>query len=184
MSDTDSGGNLLYDAAVGFMVSEKSQSNAWAQVALFVSSHRADANPVDPAAEQEWLRKIKREFRTVELQVKKDFGVSKLPVAWRSAKSTAISAVLKGITLVGSEGVMPKTDVSTLLKASKKGLPVSPIERFNHHLATAMVLFGGMTGADKDAATNALVVVASTSLGMVFPAPKRTVKSSAPVASS
>lgn len=170
MSDTPTTPNKLYDAAVGFLVSEKSNSNAWAQVAEFVADHRMNYNPGDEEAEQQWLRHLKREFLVVERQVKKDFQVTRLPVSWRSAKSTSINAVTRGIPLLDTTGSpVPKTDVSKLISAAKKGIIIlTPLEKFKHHVDKAMAIFGTLSGTDHDNARLVFVGL-GTAVGMVLP---------------
>lgn len=157
MSDTPTTPNKLYDAAVGFLVSEKSNSNAWAQVAEFVAAYGNN--------EQD----LQREFRIVERQVKKDFQVSRLPASWRSAKSTAINALRRSIPLLDTSGSpVPKTDVSKLISAAKKGVIVlTPMEKFKQHVDKAVAIFHTLSGADH-AAAQLVFVGLGTAVGMVL----------------
>jgi hypothetical protein len=154
MSEPASTTSKLYEAAVGFLVSEKSGANAWEQVAEFVHqfyTHQRDAVGDEP---ERILKMLKHEFRVVEVQVKKDYQVSRLPVAWRSAKSTAIAALKAGVQLMGDDGAMPKSDVGKVLKASKAGvkLPLTPLEKFVNHIDDAATLFLTLSVSDQVAA--------------------------------
>lgn len=144
--------NPLYDAAVGFMVAEKSGTNAWEQVATFVQ-HYVERNVGNPHL----LRDLKTQFTVVERQVKKDFMVTALPGAWKSAKSHAINAVARDIPLFNEKGeVMPKTDVGKLLRAAEAGLPVTPLEKFKYHMDAACAILLTLTGKDRDEADRLL----------------------------
>ena len=160
-------GNKLYHAAVGFMVAEKSESNSWEQVAQFVHDFM-HSHTTDPSS----IKLLKREFSVVEKQVRKDFQVGRLPGAWRSAKSHAINAAIKGIPLVHeSDGsAMPKTDVGKLLKASKAGLPVKPLDRFKHHISAAMMIYLGLGGSDKSDADAILLGISFSGAASPTPA--------------
>lgn len=96
----------LYEACVGFMVSDRSKDDAWSKVAQFVDARRSTHS----------LDAMKAEFKVVEAQIKASFDVRTLPTAWRSAKSTALSAMRDGVALLDGEGAaLGKTEVSKLL---------------------------------------------------------------------
>jgi hypothetical protein len=103
--------NALYEACVGFMVAEKSNTDSWEKVARFVDGLLKGGKS---------LKEIKTEFFVVEHQIKKDFGVSTMPSAWRSAKSTALKAAAEGRDLVSAAGVAGKTAVSKKATHPKK----------------------------------------------------------------
>lgn len=97
-------GSSLYEACVGFMVSEKTGTDSWEQVAKWVAEKVANGTPYDH---------IKSAFEVTEKQIKADFKVATLPVAWRSAKSTALKAARKGVPLVDVDGkVAGKTAIA------------------------------------------------------------------------
>lgn len=147
--------STLYEAAVSFLVAEKSNTNAWEQVATFVSEYVQKVGGWNETT----AKYLKREFAIVERQVKKDFEVNKLPVAWRSAKSTAIGALKAGIPLINGDGTaQPKTDVGKLIKATKAGtLTVTDFEKFKHHFNSLMVVYMKLTGRELDDATYMLI---------------------------
>lgn len=158
-------GHKLYDAAVGFLVADKSHSNAWAQVAEFTANY--------PLSD-DGLHDLQREFRTVERQIKKDFELGRLPAAWRSAKSTALKALKAGIPLlnVSNGTAVPKSDVSKLLSATKKGVSVTPRAQIGRHLSNIGVLFMSMSDVDK-ASTIDDIEKFTLGLAMVLKAPAR-----------
>lgn len=97
--------HLLYKAAVSFMVSERTGVESWEMVAKFAASVGNSAA-------------LRKEFAVVEQQIKADFKIDALPSAWRSAKSVALKAVLKGVALVDSHtgAVKGKTAVEKQCK--------------------------------------------------------------------
>lgn len=98
----------LYDACVGFLVSERTDSDAWADVCRHVQQA---VNNGDTSA-------LVSEFKATEQQIKKDYAITALPTAWRTAKSTALKAVRCGIELVDVGGVVqPKTAVEKAITA-------------------------------------------------------------------
>lgn len=106
-----SGGNILYDACVGFMVSERTGTESWELVAKWVAERRGNGADVPS---------IKAEFAVVEKQIKSDFKVATLPGAWRSAKSAALSAVKAGVPILRDDGtVKPKTELTNAIKGAK-----------------------------------------------------------------
>jgi hypothetical protein len=130
----------LYEAAVGFLVSEKSNSNAWEQVATFAYNYSGN------------MKQLMREFAIVEKQIRKDFEVNKLPPAWRSAKSTALAALRMGIPLVDAStlAAMPKTDVGKLIKAAKAGTVTrSDMDKLRSYLEHARIVFDTLGAADQ-----------------------------------
>lgn len=99
----------LYNACVGYMVSEKSHADSWTSVVNFVQT--CLTNGTDIASE----------FKVVETQVKADFKVKSLPAAWRSAKSVAISAVTQGVVLTEDGKPLGKTAVERRVRLAKAG---------------------------------------------------------------
>jgi len=152
----------LYEAAVGFLVSERSNNNAWEQVARYV-----DAYTRKIVAGEATFLDLKREFRAVEQQVKADYKIEgRMPSAWRSAKSTCLSAARGGIPIINADGkVQPKTDVGKLLKASKDGTLVrSDFDMFAAHIQSAYDIYTKLHGMD---VKNAHVLLQSHALGAI-----------------
>jgi hypothetical protein len=147
------------------MVSEKSHADAWSKVAVFVQSKWQEGVTIDG---------LKAEFKVVEKQVMKDFDKKRMPASWRSAKSTALSAVTHNICLLDAgDKPMPKTDVGKLIRASKAGIiTLSPLDQFKKHVDHAMTLYVSMTGSDAADARSVLIGL-GTAVGMV-PAKRRT----------
>lgn len=179
MSDAASG-NPLYDAAVGFLVSERTGSDAWAKVAEFAANYPA----IESEHINDTLARLKKEFTVVEKQVRKDFKVSRLPAAWRSAKSTAISALRLNIPLLDKDkAAQPKTDVSKLIKATKSGIiTLAPVEKLKQHVAALLTIYASLTGPDHADATLHMIGI-GTAAGMVM-APKHRVRTMAAASSS
>lgn len=126
----ETSGNPLYDACVGFMVSERTGTDSWEQVAMHVNKMQQAGLGMDS---------IRTEFRTTEQQIKKDFSVSVLPTAWRTAKHTALKAVRNGVPLLGGDGkVLGKTavDKGSAVPRNKH----SPYETAFYAIDTARVL--------------------------------------------
>lgn len=101
----------LYDAGVMFMVSERTEGDAWNTIATYV------ANSVNIG-----VKELKERFKVVEEQLKKDYNVTTLPSKWRSAKSVALKAVATNTPLVivkedGSKEAIGKTVVENDIKA-------------------------------------------------------------------
>jgi hypothetical protein len=101
-------GHPLYDAAVGYVVSQKTDTDSWEKIAKFVATFPSSDTTI-----------VEATFKTVEAQMKADFGLTSLPAAWRSAKATALKAHKNGIVLVNSDSnVVGKTAVSKAYKAA------------------------------------------------------------------
>jgi hypothetical protein len=122
-------GHALYDAGVGFLVSKKTDEDSWAKVANYVGSLAQKEVPVDT---------ISKVFKAVEAQLKKDFGVTSMPTAWRTAKATAFGALEKGVPLLADGAARPKTEVSKQLKGAPT--PTSKHEQCLNALARASYL--------------------------------------------
>jgi hypothetical protein len=109
--------NPLYEACVGFMVAEKSEADSWEKVARFVQT-KVDNGSGDEA-------QLKAEFSVVEKQIKKDFSVTTLPTAWRTAKSTAMSAARAEVSLLDDTGtVKGKSGIEDEVRGKKLGTDV------------------------------------------------------------
>lgn len=135
----------LYEAAVGYMVSEKAQSSAWERVAIVVHTIVSAATDTDAA-----LKQLKREFAVVEKQIKADYKVARLPSAWKSAKSTALSAVKNAIPLMSGAGVMPKTDVGKIIRATKTGtVTANDLSVFKDKIVDARCVYVRMSSSDQ-----------------------------------
>jgi hypothetical protein len=130
--ESKSEGNLplLYEACVGYMVADRSESNAWKQVAEFVTKERAAGKT---------LLQIKDVFQAVEQQAAKDFGVKGMPNSWRSAKSTALGAVVKGLALMHEGQPLPKTVIATNL-TTRASTPTSTATPTTAHLKVSVAL--------------------------------------------
>jgi hypothetical protein len=127
--------NPLYTAVVGYMVSETSQKNSWEQIANFAIDFANHASVVDKTSYVDLLNK---EFNVVEQQIKHDYKVNKLPGAWRSAKSTVLSAIQHDIPLRNEGAIIPKTEVSKAIAAAKKDKTRTQYERAMDQLADAL----------------------------------------------
>ena len=139
-SGIDETTSLLYDACVGFMVSEKTGRDSWAKVAVFVDGKvKAGVSVSD----------IRSEFKVVEQQLKADFKVATLPAAWRSAKTAALNAARAGVAMVDQEGgAHGKTAVEHATKIVRRGGTPPPRDCADiaaHHLATALGVLTGTT---------------------------------------
>lgn len=186
MSDDDKLGavrQVLYDAAVGFMVASKSEEDAWAKVVEFSATllDEFGSNTADYAAKGPGL--LLAEFKVVEKQIKKDFSITALPTKWRSAKHTVIRAVMCGEKICdgAADKPIPKTELSKRITAAKKAAmgaaPIDYFNRFAEAINAAIGYYMVMSAADQASAIAhvnrapwmpgaALVAAAST------PAPK------------
>jgi hypothetical protein len=161
----------LYEAAVGYLVSDKSQSNAWEQVCQFVHGI-----VVNKGNDEHVRKELEHEFRVVEKQVKKDYDIKgRMPASWRSAKATALGALKHSIPLVNVDGnVQPKTDVGKLISASKKGsVAPSDFEKFQHHSTAMMGLLMKLVGKERE---DAEAILIGCAMPFIAPTPKRVVK--------
>lgn len=111
----------LYDAAVNFLVSEETKSNAWEQVATYVNN----------AVQGGWTsEQLTAAFEAVEKQVKIDFALKNMPSSWRSAKTVAKQAAVLGVALVDKDTgkvngktVVEKANKLTLKLTTSGGKP-------------------------------------------------------------
>ena len=118
----------LYKAGVHFLVSKKTDQEAWALVAKWGSFFGNDVVAMES------------EFATIEKQLKADFNITSMPTAWRSSKSTIINAARQGVAWVEIDGsVVPKTEV---YRRTKLATPVATqpeiatiIDSLNHALS-------------------------------------------------
>jgi hypothetical protein len=74
----------LYDAGVMFMVSDRTESDAWEAVCKEVTRLQVTNTNISD---------IKAIFKTTEDQLKKDYSITTLPSKWRSAKSVVLTAI-------------------------------------------------------------------------------------------
>jgi hypothetical protein len=112
----------LYSAGVGYLTSKSVDEDSWAKIAAFVVGHSVEV--------------CKQQFAEQEAMVKLDFGITSMPTAWRSAKSTALKALSHGIALTEAGGVRPKTEVAKAIAQAVKAAPV-PTDPVPSALATA-----------------------------------------------
>ena len=95
---------MLYDACVGYMVSEKTGADSWAAVCAYVNSKWT--------VDKDLLRD---EFKAVETRIKQEFGITVMPTAWRSAKTTALKAHANGVMVLCEGVAVPKTSLTRAL---------------------------------------------------------------------
>jgi hypothetical protein len=108
----------LYDSIVGFVVSEQAGVDAWGQLVQCVMDLDADGTSHDD---------IKLLIQACELQIMEDFSITAMPGAWRSAKSTALSAHKQGVPLIDENyKVRPKSVVADALAELKRGSSNAP----------------------------------------------------------
>lgn len=110
----------MYDAAVKYMVAEKSESDAWKTVAMV--SHGITIDDFNAL------------IKSVESRIKKDFGISRMPTKWRSAKSTVLAAMKASVSVVGKDGdIVPKTQlgkaVRGLASLASAAVPITAEEK-------------------------------------------------------
>ena len=65
------------------------------------------------------VAQMKKDIKVVEAQMKKDYDVTAMPSAWRSAKSVVLAATEEGIELMVGGAVRGKTDVELHIKAMR-----------------------------------------------------------------
>ena len=91
----DEKSELLYAAAVGYMVSSRTNQDSWASIAKRV--HQLVQHGCD-------VVDISAHFLEVEKKVKEDFKLTHMPAAWRTAKHTVLKAVQAGVGFVDGAG--------------------------------------------------------------------------------
>lgn len=111
--ETHENSNPLYSACVGWMVSERTDEDSWSAVAKCVAGKVKDGVDVDV---------IVTDFKVTEKQIKKDFSITVLPTAWRTAKHTALKALREGVSLLHDDGTpKAKTALDKEIAALKSG---------------------------------------------------------------
>lgn len=115
----------LYKAAVAFMVSGRTEDDAWKDVALFVSQFKGDADGLDA------------QFAMIEEAIKTDFKVTAMPGKWRSAKTVARKAFALGTTLIDPADKQPYG--KSFIEKANAGIPVA-ISRGEKAVATTTKL--------------------------------------------
>lgn len=108
--------SLLYEAATNSLASDASSENTWTKM---VQASFPYGNA--------W-QDFKKEIKEVELQIKKEYALTKMPSPWRSAKSVVISAMKTDIALQNTNGtVVGKTSVQHALKEFKDASSVESV---------------------------------------------------------
>lgn len=156
--------NPLYDACVGFMVAEKSETDSWEKVARFVQMR-----VVNGYGEEALL---KAEFHVVEKQIKHDFKTTTLPTAWRTAKSTALAAAKHGVSLVDPSGAVKgksatEDEVRALKTTDEKSLAFYVAEHLNR---AAREVTGLRVDSFERAALDAALTNVSLAIGTIVDA--------------
>jgi len=108
--------NYLKEALEHYAVSERADATAWDRIANWGNQCAVVGGHMDV---------IEKEIAHWESEVKKDFGLTALPNAWRSAKSTVLSAVNLGVPLMDNGQVRAKVAVSKDI-AKVRGTSPSP----------------------------------------------------------
>lgn len=144
--------NQLYEACVGYMVSDQSKANSWDTVAR---------ETVRLINEHKYIDAVESAFNAVEEQVRADYGVKKLPTAWRSAKSVALAALRNSVPLLDEQQVRGKTAVEREMKAVSF-VPVAPswfevADLVARTARTVKALSYGPNTTEKDALVTSLV---------------------------
>jgi hypothetical protein len=99
--------SALYEAATNALASDASSDNTWTKMVTASFVH------VDAST-------FKRELRLVEKQIKAEYKIGSMPVAWRGAKSIVLASMLLGISLTDANGVIKgKTAVQAAIKGKK-----------------------------------------------------------------
>ena len=99
-------GTLLYEAATNALASDASNENTWTKMVTASFAHSGDRVA------------FYKELKTVEKQIKKEYGLKAMPGAWRGAKSIVLAAMLQGIVMADENGkIKGKTAIQELIKA-------------------------------------------------------------------
>lgn len=138
-------GNAMYDAVVGFMVSERTDVDSWNLVATDVAARVKAGESMDT---------IRLAMRMTEQQVKQDYSITSLPTAWRTAKHTALAAVANNVALLDSDDKpVPKTELDRRIKGGvPRNKPVKPPYHqawWGLDAAESAVAAGGMTCVER-----------------------------------
>lgn len=98
----------LYSAATNALASEASSENTFSKIATSSLLYTSTDD-------------FRRELTVVEKTIKSEFGLTKMPSPWRSAKSVILSCLDFGITLLDDNGnVKGKTLLQSEIKMKKK----------------------------------------------------------------
>lgn len=102
----------LYEACVGYTVADKTKANSWDTICREVwrLQHMGSG-----------YAELRQVFKGAEENVKRDYGITEVSSAWRSAKSVALNAVKKGVPLVHMVEGVPIVRGKTAVEAGLRG---------------------------------------------------------------
>lgn len=104
-------------ALVVFIAADQTKTNAWKLLCDLVSKFSTD------------IPSLKEVLKNAEENVKKKHGIDTLPTAWRSAKSTALTALKAGVSFVGTDGtLLGKSEVYKEVKLQQTSPAPTPTE--------------------------------------------------------
>ena len=106
----------LYAAAVGYMVSSRTNHDSWAAIATRVHQLIQQGATRDTIGAQ---------FQAVEAKVKEDFKLTQMPTAWRTAKHTVLKALEAGVVFVDKDG--SPLGKSAVDRACRMKAPIPPV---------------------------------------------------------
>ena len=119
----DEKSELLYAAAVGYMVSSRTNQDSWASIAKRVQQLVQQGHTYDHIAIH---------FLEVEKKVKEDFSLRHMPAAWRTAKHTVLKAVQAGVGFVDLAGnPLGKTAVDKACSRLAAVISATPEQQWN-----------------------------------------------------
>jgi len=99
--------SALYEAATNALASDASSDNTWTKMVTASFPHLDDVS-------------FKKELRLVEKQIKSEYKIGSMPVAWRGAKSIVLACMTLGIAMTDSNGViLGKTAMQAAIKSKK-----------------------------------------------------------------
>lgn len=131
--------NKAYAAAVEFAVSEKSEANAWQHLSEWVTAE----------AQSKSIGALESALIDIEIQVKRDLNLRRMPASWRSAKSVALQAASAGISLLDVTGkVRGKSAISKELKERSAPPTGAVLIDFAERVRALDVAYGNLSPAD------------------------------------
>lgn len=110
---------LLYEAATNALAADASGENTWTKM---VEYYRSTTTTKE---------NFKKAIKETEDLIKKEYSLTSMPNAWRSAKSVVMGAIDKGIDLSDENGnIKGKTAIQDNLKVAKTPCINDPMKSF------------------------------------------------------
>ena len=121
--------SILYDAATNALASDASSDNTYSKMTTASFPHESKSS-------------FYAELKQVELLIKKEYKITTMPIAWRSAKSIVLTAMMLALPFSDANGLMiGKTAMQAAIKAEKKPkIVISNYEEINKKIQEIALL--------------------------------------------